>query len=187
MTCSEFIERFSDWFDGVGDAEFMKDAETHLGGCCSCKRYVEVVERGSELIRSAPPLNVSQDFYPRLRHRIFHIEDAEVLSRGSVGSATNAITILGMAVLITVVAWSPVMLSSPEVELAPIVVSPPSSKRPIGLRPAPVRLSTGGRALPDPRLGSEAFLWQHPHALLLRYSELYGRYPNGAFRLTGLD
>ena len=92
MSCSEFLDRFSDYFDGVGDAGFMKKAEAHLAGCCSCKRYVEVVERGGELIRAAAPVNVSHDFYPRLRHRIFHVEDAEALSRGSVGSATNAVT-----------------------------------------------------------------------------------------------
>jgi hypothetical protein len=187
MVCTEFIERFSDYFDGVGDGEFMKNAEAHLSSCCSCRRYVEVVARGSELIRSAPSLNVSRDFYPRLRHRIFHVDDAEVLSRGSVGSATNAVTILGMAVLLTLVAWAPVMLARPSVELPPIVVSHPASKRPIGLRPAPVRLSTDDAALYGRRFERDALLWEHPHSLLLRYSSLFERYPNGAFRLTGLD
>jgi hypothetical protein len=189
MVCSEFIERFSDYFDGVGDCEFMQGAERHLADCCSCRRYAEVVARGGELIRSAPPVSVTHDFYPRLRHRIFHVADAEVLSRGSMGSATNAVTILGMAVLLTVVAWSPLVLSRPKVELPPIVVSDPSPEPPFGLRPPPVRFPTDNGAFRyGSRLDRNARLWQHPHVLLLQYSSLFERYgPNGAFRLTGLD
>jgi hypothetical protein len=90
-------------------------------------------------------------------------------------------------VLLTLVAWSPVMLAGPEVELPPIVVTKPPSKRPIGLRPTPVRLSTNDGPLFDRSFDRDALLWEHPHALLLRYSSLFERYPNGAFRLTGLD
>jgi hypothetical protein len=81
------------------------------------------------------------------------------------------------------------MRQKPEVELAPIVVSKPTSQRPVGLRPPPINFSTPVYSLPyaDPFNGGYA-LWEHPHALLLRHSPLFERYgPNGAFRLTGLD
>jgi hypothetical protein len=189
MICTEFLDRFSDYYDGVGDAEFVKNAEAHLAGCVSCRRYTEVVGRASELVRAVPALRVTHDFYPRLRHRIFHVDDANALAKSSAGSATNAATILGMAVLLTLAAWSPMMRQKPEVELAPIVVSRPSSQRPVGLRPPPINFApTVYSSLPyaDPFDGS--YLWEHPHALLLRHSPLFERYgPSGAFRLTGLD
>ena len=189
MICSDFLDRFSDYFDGVGDSEFMKNAEAHLAACVSCRRYTDVVGRAGELVRAAPAVSVTRDFYPRLRHRIFHVDDAEALSRGSVGSATSAATILGMAVLLTLVAWSPMMRQRPEVELAPIVVSRPSSQRPVGLRPPPIELSMPVASAPygDP-FDRDYLLWDHPHALMLRHSPLLGRYgASGAFRLTSLD
>jgi hypothetical protein len=189
MICAEFLDRFSDYYDGVGDTELLKNAEAHLAGCVSCRRYTDVVGRAGELVRAAPAVRVTHDFYPRLRHRIFHVDDAEAFSQSSVGSATSAATILGMAVLLTLVAWSPMMRQKPEVELAPIVVNRPSSQRPVGLRPPPIELSMPTASLPyaDP-FDRGHQLWDHPHALLLRHSPLLGRYgPSGAFRLTSLD
>jgi predicted anti-sigma-YlaC factor YlaD len=188
MICSEFLDRFSDYFDGVGDAEFMTNAEAHLARCVSCRRYTDVVGRAGELVRAAPAVRPTHDFYPRLRHRIFHVDDANALARSSAGSATSAATILGMAVLLTLVAWSPMMRQKPEVELAPIVVSRPSSQRAVGLRPPPIDLSTPVQSLPYADPFDRGHLWEHPHALLLRHSPLFERYGrNGAFRLTGLD
>jgi len=185
MSCCDFIERFSDYFDGVGDGAFLEEAEAHLSSCGSCRRYAEVVRRGGELVRAAPAVSVREDFYPRLKHRIYHMEDARALSRGSAGSATTAATILGMAVLLSVVAWSPLMRSDrARFELSPIVVSFPSSSRSPGLRPPPVDLSSRGFAYGRFAPRSRA-LWERPHALLWEYSPLYERY--GAFRQTALD
>ncbi len=189
MICSEYLDRFSDYFDGVGDAEFMKDAEAHLAGCVSCRRYTDVVGQAAELVRTNPPLRVTRDFYPRLRHRIFHVDDANALARGSVGSATSAATILGMAVLLTLAAWSPMMRQKPEVELAPIVVSRPSSQRPMGLRPPPIDFDAPVYSLPYAQAFDGGYLlWEQTNPLLLRRTPLFQRYGrNSAFRLTGLD
>jgi anti-sigma factor RsiW len=182
MSCSEFIDRFSDYFDGVGDSAFRQDAEAHLAGCCSCRRYLEVVQKGGELFRAAPAVNVRRDFYPRLRHRLYHLEDAQALSRGSVGSATTAATILGMAVLLSLVAWSPMMRSArPQVELSPIVVSKPPQARPFGVRPPPVSFSARSGSGFD---RASWDLWARSHSLLWEYSR-YGQY--GALRQTALD
>jgi hypothetical protein len=94
-----------------------------------------------------------------------------------------------MAVLLTLVAWSPMMRQKPEFELAPIVVSRPSSQRALGLRPPPIDLTSSARSLPyaDP-FDRGYTLWEQPHPLLLRHSPLLERYGrNGAFRMTGLD
>lgn len=187
MGCSEFIDGFSDYFDGVGDPAFVHEAEAHLSSCRSCRRYLEVIERGGELFRSAPSVRISRDFYPRLRHRLFHLEDAEALSRGASGSATTAATILGMAILLTLVAWSPLIrMGEPEVALSPIVVSRPA-QRSLGLRPPPVSFSNevASAAGFD---GAVMDLWERPNFLLYEYSPLSERYGRGTGILrTGFD
>lgn len=189
MSCSEFIHRFSDYFDGVGDGAFLAEAEAHLASCRTCRRYREVIERGGELFRTVPPVKVPTDFHPRLRHRIFHLADAEALARGSAGSATTAATILGMAILLTAVAWSPLVRSDQvELELAPIVVSRPAPDRTIGLRPPPVTFSTqigGPNRTFEPRSRG---LLEYSNALFWEAGPLFERYgPGGVLRQTGLD
>lgn len=168
MNCPQFLERASDYLDGTGDDAFLAAAEAHLDRCIDCRRYVEVVRRGSHLLQSFPRLEVSDDFQPRLQHRIYHIEDGEALAGGSAGSGTTAVTALVMAILVTAAAWSPALRATPpEVELSPIVVSRPEA-RPLGLRVGRGLLLTApGDAFPRQ-------LWDRSHALLYRYSPLSG-------------
>lgn len=169
MNCPHFLERFSDYFDGTGDDAFLAEADAHLDGCEACRRYLEVVRRGSTILRSFPDVEVTDDFQPRLQHRIYHIEDAQALSTGPAGSGTTAVTALVMAVLVTAAAWSPALRASPpEVELSPIVVSRPEA-RPLGLRASSQGLLRGAPSTAVPR-----YLWDGSHALLYRYSSLSG-------------
>ncbi|HZD06090.1 MAG TPA: zf-HC2 domain-containing protein [Longimicrobiales bacterium] len=184
MTCSEFIEGFSEYYDGVASASSRREAEEHLAVCRDCRRYVKILDRGRELLRSFPAVEVTGDFAPRLEHRIYHLKDGEALRRGMAGSASGATaaTALGMAVLLVFAAWSPVLVSAvPEVELSPIVVSRPET-RPAGLRTPPVSLLPLGGSIrldrPDP--------WGQPNALLFRHSPLYSR-THSLLRRTELE
>ena len=182
MTCSHFIERFSDYVDGEGSTDFVERAEAHLDTCAECRRYVDVFERGRELLRSFPEVEVSDDFHPRLRHRIYHIEDGPSLAPGPNGSATSAVTALGMAVLLVLAAWSPVMLTDePEVEMAPVVVTRPAS-RSLGIRPARPDLLDRAATFAD-----DEDLWRRANALLFRYSPLAERAGQPRFTRAGLD
>lgn len=171
MTCSEFLQSFSDYYDGTGCDSVRREAEEHLDDCTDCRRYAETFDRGRRLLRSFPQVEVSDDFRPRLQHRIYHLEDGEALKRGMLGSAsgTTAATALGMAVLLVFAAWSPTLFEEPEVELSPIVVSSPRAN-PTGLRLRPLELLPRGDAPLNRR-----DLWQHPNALLFQHSPLSGR------------
>ena len=165
MTCSEFQDRFSDYYDGTGDSSFLGDADAHLAACADCRRYHAVLAQGSAILRSAPPLVVSEDFFGRLQHRIYHLEEAAAIGREA-GSATTVATAVAIAALIALAAWSPALVRAPRVELPPIVVSEPEP-RPMGVRPprlwmmsAPTFYSTADRGL-----------WDDPQ-LFTRYSPL---------------
>ena len=136
MTCSEFVDRSSDFFDGSTHARETRLMEAHLRECVSCRRYKAVYEQGTSLLRSLPEPELGEDFEPRLRHRIFHVDDRRALIDNS-GSATPALTVLGLAVLLTVVAWSPLLRGEPPVvELAPIVVDQVRQPATRTIRPA---------------------------------------------------
>jgi hypothetical protein len=185
MSCSDFIDRFSEYFDRVGDERFIEDAEAHLASCPSCRRYLEVIERGRELIRSLPSARVAGDFYPRLKHRLFHVDDRDSLSRGSAGSATTGVTILGMAVLLTLVAWAPLMRGDEqEVEKNPTLTTRPTNGA-LGLRPPPVSFSVNTGWSHAGRMPRD--LWEAEH-LLWEYSSLHDSYGQvGGLRRVGLD
>src|SRR5690606_17039762 len=108
MNCSDFVARSSDYFDGSAPAEDMGAMEEHLRGCASCTRYKAVYEQGTSLLRDLPEPEIGEDFEPRLRHRLFHVDDRRALIDNS-GSAAPALSVLSLAVLLTAVAWSPLL------------------------------------------------------------------------------
>jgi anti-sigma factor RsiW len=166
MTCSEFNDRFSDYYDGTGDPAFLGAADAHLADCAECRRYHAVVVQGSAVLRSAPALAVPEDFLGRLQHRIYHVDDASAISREA-GSATTVPAAVAIAALIALAAWSPALIRAPRVELPPIVVSRPEP-RPVGVRPPQFWISPGASSFVS---AVERGLWDDPE-LFTRYSPL---------------
>ena len=183
MTCSEFIERFTDFLDGEGPEEFRLDAEAHVESCSECRRYHQVVMQGAAVLRSLPQAQVPEDFQPRLQHRLYHVDD-EVALNAHTASGTTALTVLGMSMLLTALAWSPALRPMvPVVELPPLVVSEP----PLALRP--VNAFPVGAAILRPSFGvMRTDLWDDAQSLLYEYSPLQKRYlERGPLRRAGLD
>lgn len=171
MTCSDFQDRFSDYFDGTAEPSFLGAADAHLAECMDCRRYHDVISQGSAILRSMPPVVVADDFFPRLQHRIYHLEDGPALSQADMaGSGTTVATTVAIAVLIALAAWSPALVRPPQVALAPIVVSQPGP-RVVGVRPP--LLWTGSAQATQSNFTSAVDwgLWDDPQ-LFVRYSPL---------------
>lgn len=169
MNCTEVVDRFSEYLDGTSPEADVAAIERHLESCDQCVRYHNVLVHGTELLRKLPEPELRADFEPRLRHRLYHVDDERVL-RDHAASGTSAVTVLGIAILLTAVAWSPALLTrAPVVHLAPIVVDRAPTRSPY--RPAstpPGMFSTKTEPdLDDP-------LWQGQ--LIYDYSELRRRY-----------
>lgn len=186
MSCSEFLSSFSTFYDASPGSPERGVAEAHVSGCDSCRRYLEVVERGVSMLRAMPTLAVPANFGPRLEHRLMHVMEEENGLRAETGSAVPVVSVLGMAILLTAIAWTPKLLdSTPEVEIAPIVVSqPPEDAAPFGTARPPFLL---GDVNPSPlRLGEGLF--DDPTSLFYQYSPLGEKYrKSGLLRRTGLD
>ncbi len=193
MDCSEFLSRFSEFYDARQGAPVRQEAEAHMAACGKCARYQEVVSRSVALLHAMPRAELAESFRPRLQHRLFHLDDGGAVGRPGRGSATPAVTVLGMAILLTAIAWSPTIGSGvPEVELPAIVVSGPPMLDPLfdpdaaGLMP----VSSGVPASSDLFPGG---LWSDAKSLLYEYSPMSERYRGQrnpgerVLRRTGLD
>ena len=171
MTCSDFKDRFSDYFDGTAEPSFLGETDAHLAACPDCRRYHDVVARGSAILRSMPAVAVSDDFLPRLQHRIYHLTDGSALGPAdAAGSGTTVATAVAIAMLIALAAWSPILVRAPRVALPPIVVSHPGP-RVVGVRP-PQLWATSARSNPAGFVPTVDWgLWDDPQ-LFIRYSPL---------------
>jgi anti-sigma factor RsiW len=122
MDCTAFVARFTDYLDGALSPAEGRAMEEHLDRCGSCLRYKNVVEHGRSVLLALPIPELREDFGSRLEHRLLHVADETVLP-DEVASRAPALAVVGVAVLLTAVAWSPVIIGgAPVVQLAPIVV-----------------------------------------------------------------
>ena len=183
MDCSEFLASFSEYYDAAPGSPERREGERHVASCDSCKRYVHVVDRGVSLLRSMPAPEPAPNFFRRLEHRLLHVMDGDDESRHGSSSALPMATVLGMAILLTVIAWSPALRdATPEVRLDPIVVSDPPAER--GFYSGPPTFLLEGEATPL-RFGEELF--DDPTSLFYQYSPLGAKYRNGRYlRRAGL-
>ena len=129
MNCSEVVSRFTAYLDGDASPGDVAAIERHLEGCGDCVRYKVVLEHGAKILRSLPEPDVPEDFSPRLQHRLYHVDDEYALSAHATSGA-SALTVLGIAILLSAVAWSQTLVGGmPVVELAPIVVDQEPQRR----------------------------------------------------------
>lgn len=173
MDCSELIARFSDYIDGSASSEDVRAMEDHLASCASCHRYKAVLENSSSLLKSLPRVELREDFTPRLQHRLYHVQEERVFT-DHVASGAPALAVLGIAVLLAVVAWAPVLRdSAPVVQLAPIVVDR-----------APLRLPSASNgalgALDGGHEGGDLTIDLWDDTRLYEYSQLNRRYQGDA-------
>ncbi len=184
MTCTDYVAAFSDYLDGSVPEEDVRAFEAHLETCATCRRYRAVVEKAGELLRALPEPTLTEDFGPRLQHRLFHVDEEEALEGAA--SATPAVTVLGMALLLTAMAWSPTLWErAPEIMLDPIVVDRPRVELPVRAVSA---MPEQGRSRTRPASDFERGLWDDAHVLFYEYSPLSQRYSQrGRVGRAGID
>jgi len=174
MDCTSFVARFTDYLDGDLSPVDASAMEGHLHGCVSCQRYKNVVEHGRSVLVSLPAPELQEDFSSRLEHRLFHVADERELPE-EVASRAPAMAVLGVAMLLTVVAWSPLLIGgAPVVQLAPIVVD----HAPIAFPPLPASKVIDPLTDPDTPPELDRNIWEDMR--LYEYSPLSRRYQESA-------
>lgn len=141
LSCAEFRARHAEHLDGLlSDTEEPRWRE-HARTCLPCARHDRAVRRACDLVRSLPCLSTSEEFQPRLRHRIFHIQDEEHFTRR--GSGGHVAVSLAVACLMAALAWTPLLQEGPEpLELAPVEARAPEMRSPgVGATRAGLRVN----------------------------------------------
>src|SRR6266571_5618454 len=71
MTCAEFLERYTDFRDGLITApRELRRFGRHLTHCAGCRRYDGAVRRGVLALQAAGTIEPSRDFRRRLDARL---------------------------------------------------------------------------------------------------------------------
>ena len=125
MDIKAFLDRYSDYRDGGMTPEEVVEFEKEIAGCSSFSRYHAVMDEGISLLTSLPEAESADDFMPRLRHRLYNVDQGiAITSRWRGGSAA----LLGMAgVGILALFWLPFAATVPlELELPPVAAQAPS-------------------------------------------------------------
>jgi len=90
MTCAEFLDRYTDFRDGLITARReVRHLERHLAYCAACRRYDAAVRRGVLALQAAETIEPSPDFRRRLDLRLEREQRAarEVPARAGVAAA----------------------------------------------------------------------------------------------------
>jgi hypothetical protein len=120
MNCGEFLAGYTEFRDGAVSWEREEDFLSHLEVCESCARYDRVVQGGTDVLRALPELEVSEDFGERRQHRLYHV-DEETSYAGRRANAGTAWATLGVAAMIALAAWVPMMLPAGVRDAAPVL------------------------------------------------------------------
>jgi hypothetical protein len=91
MTCAEFLDRYTDFRDGLITApRELRRCQRHLAHCVACRRYDTAVRRGVRALQAATePIEPSPDFRRRLDARLERERRAarEVPARAGIAAA----------------------------------------------------------------------------------------------------
>src|SRR5436190_22538861 len=70
MTCAEFLDRYTDFRDGLITApRELRRFDRHLACCPSCRRYDATVRRGVQALQRLDTIEPSHEFRLRVQSR----------------------------------------------------------------------------------------------------------------------
>src|SRR5437870_12191269 len=116
MTCAEFLERYTDFRDGLITApRELRRFERHLLRCAGCRRYDTAVRRGVLALQAAGTIEPSRDFRRRLDARL----ERERRAARDVPASAGVAAALVLAAALAMLALEGVR--RPEVARAPVL------------------------------------------------------------------
>jgi len=77
MTCSDFLDRYSDFRDGELPPEVEEHLHGHLEVCASCRRYDRALSVGMRILRESERLLPREEMRDRIRFGVYREERDE--------------------------------------------------------------------------------------------------------------
>src|SRR2546426_10296135 len=120
MTCAEFLERYTDFRDGLITApRELRRFERHLARCAGCRRYDTAVRRGVLALQAVERIEPSRDFRRRLDARLERERRATREVRASAGVAAALVIAAALAMLALEGARRPDVARAPRIPPGP--------------------------------------------------------------------
>lgn len=152
MQCTGFLEGYTEFRDGRLSPAREAAFRAHLDGCSACTRYDRTIRDGLQLLAELPEAEGSEDFMPRLTHRLYNLDQGvlDTSSRRFLGSAALvAVASVGLLALF----WLPFAASVPvELELPAVAVERPPEQLVTFDNQTPSLLRSGPFVQPADRL-----------------------------------
>ena len=70
MTCTDFLSKLTDYFDGHISAELLDEVKTHTAGCKHCEVVLDTTRQTIEVYRDHELYELSSEFQDRLHAAI---------------------------------------------------------------------------------------------------------------------
>jgi anti-sigma factor RsiW len=102
MGCSEFLDRYSDFTDGLLDEGGEVEMHLHLAACARCRRFDGAYHAGRGALRHLPPVSPSSGFRARLEARLAAERAVPEPSLGQWSGAAGALLVVAV---VGVAAW----------------------------------------------------------------------------------
>ena len=123
--CNRFLQEYSDYRDGALSVEQEAEFREHVAKCPCCARYDRVLRVGSDLLAHLPAEQPTDDFMPRLQHRLYNVDEGLVdmpAHRFAGGAALVGVAAVGLLALF----WLPFAATVPvEMQLDPVAAFVP--------------------------------------------------------------
>lgn len=120
MLCKEFLERHSEYRDGlVTSPRDLRRFTRHIAHCASCRRYDATVRQAVQVLHSASPITPSADFRQRLDARLAIERRRVPRSPARAGFSTAMLVLAALAMFFFEVS------RRPRIEKAPLL--PPAA------------------------------------------------------------
>ena len=101
MLCSEFLERHSDFRDGLITApRELRRLARHIAHCESCRRYDATVSQAVKVLHSASPISLSADFRERLDARLERERRESAVPPARAGISAALLVVAGVALFV---------------------------------------------------------------------------------------
>lgn len=72
MTCTDFLSKLTDYFDGHISADLLEEVREHTAGCHHCEVVLNTTRQTIEVYRDNEVFSLSTDFQERLHAAIMN-------------------------------------------------------------------------------------------------------------------
>jgi anti-sigma factor RsiW len=114
MTCPEFLDRYTEFRDGLISApRELRRFQRHLAQCTACREYDAVLRRGVSALQDAPTIEPSADFRRRLDARLARERSRSDAVPARAGLAAAMLLLVALSLLVLEVGRRPQVAQAP--------------------------------------------------------------------------